>query len=204
MFWKHRYLLVVAALGACSGEPASESLAPSGGAVASCATRAYDHIGGPISLINETGEAVTEKNFKGGHSLVFFGFTYCPDVCPSTLVTIDRALQRLPEGMARPKTILISVDPERDTPEALTEYLRAPQFPDDMTALTGSLSAVEDAAAAFKAGFARIDTPDSLADYTMDHSSIVYLMDEDWSLKTFFTHEATAETIGDCLTETLK
>ena len=191
-------------LAACSGASDAPNAADAGGAAASCASRAYDNIGGPLSLVNQDGEAVTEETFKGGHSLVYFGFTYCPDVCPAALVTIERALQRLPEDITPPRTVLISIDPERDTPEALASYIETPVFPDDIVALTGSLEAITAAADGFKTGFTRIDTPDSLAEYTMDHTSILYLMDENWSLKTFFTHEATAEQIADCLSEYLQ
>jgi len=102
-----------------------------------------------------------------------------------------------------PRTILISIDPERDTPEALSTYISTNAFPDDIVGLTGSVEAVTAAAKGFASGFTRIDDPESLAEYTMDHTSIIYLMDEDWSLKTFFNHEATAENIGDCLAEHL-
>lgn len=185
---------------ACSpGTPETSA----GGAAASCATRAYADIGGPISLVDSTGSAVTEADFKGKPSLVYFGFTYCPDICPAALVTIDRALQRLPDDIVSPRTILISIDPERDTPEALATYIDTPAFPEDMVGLTGSAEAIKAAAEGFKAGFQRIESPGSLAEYTMDHTSIVYLMDEDWSLKTFFLHDATAEIMADCLAEHL-
>ena len=193
-----RSLLIAFAFGvsACSqSAPASKA----GGAKADCATRAFAEIGGPISLIDHTGQSVTEADFKGQPSLIYFGFTYCPDICPAALVTIDRALKRLPEGVAAPRTILISIDPERDTPEAMQAYITTDVFPDNIVGLTGSVEAVTEAAASFASGFTRIDDPESLAEYTMDHTSIIYLMDEDWALKTFFTHEATAETIGDCL-----
>ncbi len=194
-------LLLLAACTDPAVQPAAEESA--GGAVASCATRAYDHIGGPFELIDQTGAAITQDAFKDRPSLVFFGFTYCPDICPATLVTIERALQRLPDNIAPPRTVLISVDPERDTPEAMADYLQTPVFPDDITGLTGSIDAIRAAADAFSAGFTKVETPASLADYTMDHSTIIYLMDEDWSLKTFFTHDATAEDIATCLAEHL-
>lgn len=188
--------LAAIGLAACSAETPTPT---AGGAQASCATRAFAEIGGPIALIDQTGAQVTEADFKGTPSLVYFGFTYCPDICPATLVTIDRALQRLPEGTQIPRTILISIDPERDTPEALADYLSTNAFPDNITGLTGSPAAIKAAADGFKTGFTRVDDPESLAEYTMDHTSIVYLMDENWELKTFFTHETTAEGMGDCL-----
>ena len=189
--------LAALALAACSAE---EAVAPTaGGAEAGCATRAFAEIGGPFTLTDHTGAEVTEADFKGRPSLVYFGFTYCPDICPATLVTVDRALQRLPEGTDAPRTVLISIDPERDTPQALADYISANAFPDDIVGLTGSDEAIKAAADGFKMGYTRVDDPESLAEYTMDHTSIVYLMDEDWQLKTFFTHEATAEDMGDCL-----
>jgi len=190
-----------AMLAACSAEAPPPPTA--GGAVAGCATRAFAEIGGPIALIDQTGREVTEADFKGAPSLVYFGFTYCPDICPGTLVTVDRALKRLPEGITPPRTILISIDPERDTPDALAAYISTNAFPDDIVGLTGSAEAVKAAADAFKTGYTRVDDPDSLAEYTMDHTSILYLMDEDWQLKTFFTHDATPQSIGDCLAEHL-
>lgn len=164
-----------------------------------CHSRAFADIGGPISLIDTTGAAVTEADFKGRPSLIYFGFTYCPDICPATLVTIERALQRLPEDVQPPRTILISIDPERDTPEAMTSYISTKVFPDDIVGLTGSSEQIKAAADAFKIGYQRIELGDDPSDYTVDHSSILYLMDENWSLKTFFTHEATPQNIGDCL-----
>jgi len=182
------------------GEPAPPT---SGGAQASCLSRAYPEIGGPISLVSHTGERVTEENFKGHPTLIYFGFTYCPDVCPMTLVTVERAYEKLPEGVQPPQTLLISVDPERDTPEALAAYVEAPRFPKDLTGLTGTPEEVRAAADEFVADYSKVDQPDSQADYTMDHTSLLYLMDEDWQLKTFFTHEDTDETIAACLGEIL-
>lgn len=174
-----------------------------GGAEAGCSTRAYDTIGGPITLVDDGGSTVTEADFKGAPSLVFFGFTYCPDICPGTLVTLDRAIDRLPEDVAPPRTILITVDPERDTPDVLAQYLSTPAFPSNSVGLTGTDEQVRAAADAFKADYSRIEAPQSLGEYTMDHTSLVYLMDEDWSLKTFFTHQDTDESIATCLAELL-
>ncbi|MEO1475888.1 MAG: SCO family protein [Pseudomonadota bacterium] len=159
----------LAMLTACSGEPRNEPAG--GGASASCSTRAYAEIGGPISLIDQSGKAVTEADFKGRHSLVYFGFTYCPDICPASLVTIDQALEKLPEEIEPPRTILVSIDPERDTPEAMTDYIFIDAFPEDIVGLTGSLEDVKAAADAFKTGYQRVEIPDSAAEYTMDHTS---------------------------------
>ncbi|MEM1105912.1 MAG: SCO family protein [Pseudomonadota bacterium] len=170
-----------------------------GGAAAGCMTRAYSTIGGPIDLVDQTGAPVTEADLMGSSSLVFFGFTYCPDVCPMTLYTLGQAMELLPEGVDAPRTVLISVDPERDTPEALGAYLSNDAFPENTLGLTGSGQALRAAAQAFKADFQRVEQPGSAMDYTMNHTSLVYLMDSDWALQTFFTHADDAESIAQCL-----
>jgi protein SCO1/2 len=168
-----------------------------------CTSRAYAEIGGPFALTRQDGVAVTQDDFKGRHTLVYFGFTYCPDVCPMTLVTVRRALELLPEGKERPQTVLISIDPERDTPEALAAYTASNAFPKGLIGLTGTPEAIKAAANGFRAGYNRVDDPGSSAGYTMDHTSIVYLMSPDWTLETFFTHEASAESMSACLGELL-
>ncbi len=175
-----------------------------GGAQASCATRAYEEIGGPFSLIDHTGEAVSEADFKGAPTLVYFGFTYCPDICPGTLVAVKNAYDRLPGGITPPQTLLISVDPERDTPEALATYVATQAFPENLRGLTGTDAQIKAAADGFFASYERIETPESLNSYTMDHTSLLYLMDEDWTLKTFFSEaDLDPRTMATCLAQQL-
>ena len=119
-----------------------------------------------------------------------------------TLVKIDRALKRLDEDK-RPQPILITVDPERDTPEELSRYLSLEAYPENTVGLTGSPEAIRAAADAFIADYSRIALPDSESEYTMDHTSLVYLMDENWKLKTFFNYTATDADIAACLEELL-
>jgi len=187
------------ALAACSSpEPSA------GGAKAGCSTRAYAEIGGPISLVAHTGERMTEADFKGQSTLVYFGFTYCPDICPGTLVAVKNAYDRLPAGVEPPQTILITVDPERDTVEALATYVATNAFPDNLIGLTGTEAEIRAAADAFLADYGKIETPESLAEYTMDHTSLLYLMDEDWTLKTFFAESnGDPQAMADCLAEHL-
>ncbi|MCA8890819.1 SCO family protein [Hyphomonas jannaschiana] len=192
-------VLLVAACG-----PAKPAEPSAGGSAGGCMSRAYPNIGGPISLVNQAGEAVTEETYKGHPTLIYFGFTYCPDVCPMTLVTVKRAYDRLPEDVTPPQTLLISIDPERDTPEQLAQYVSTKAFPANLQGLTGTPEQVRSAADAFLADYSRIEQPDSASEYSMDHTSLLYLMDEDWKLKTFFTHEDTDETIATCLTELLE
>ena len=187
---------------ACSGEQAVKTSA--GGAVAGCESRAYQNVGGPFTLVNTDGETVTQDDFKGKPSLVFFGFTYCPDICPGTMLSIANAYRALPDDIEPPQTIMISIDPERDTPEALGRYVSSNGFPDSVIGLTGTPEQVQAAADEFYVGFDRVETPESQGEYTMNHTTLLYLMDEDWQLKTFFTHEDTAETISACLGEILQ
>ncbi|GAB5458647.1 MAG: SCO family protein [Henriciella sp.] len=191
-------LSATAVLAACTGEQASKPQA--GGAQAGCTTRAYDSIGGPIELISHTGDAVTEADFKGSPTLIYFGFTYCPDICPSTLVTVKNAYERLPDDITAPQTLLITIDPERDTPEAMARYVGNAAFPEGLVGLTGSEEQIRAAANGFIADYSRIETPESLSEYTMDHTSLLYLMDEDWSLKTFFSESnADPQSMAECL-----
>lgn len=187
------------ALAACGQSPSSPS---AGGAQAGCMTRAYDSIGGPISLVSHTGERVTEATYKGAPTLIYFGFTYCPDICPGTMVALNRAYDLLPQGVTPPQTLLITVDPERDTPEALAAYVNTQAFPDNLIGLTGTKAEIEAAAEAFIVQYERIETPDSLAEYTMDHTSLLYLMDENWQLKTFFAEaDASPDYVAECLAQ---
>ena len=195
-------LLMLAACGGASDAPASGGAKVAiSGMSSGCTSRAYPEIGGPISLIDHTGARVTEADYIGRPAVIYFGFTYCPDVCPAALSTLGAAYRRLPEGEAMPQTLLISVDPERDTPEALASYVSTGAFPPGLIGLTGSDAEIRAAADAFKADYARIEQPESLAEYTMDHTNLIYVMDEDWKLKTFFTHDDTPETISACLAE---
>ena len=190
-------------LTACGAQ--TDSSPTAGGAAAGCMTRAYDTIGGPFALTAHTGEAVTEQSYIGKPTLIYFGFTYCPDICPSTLVSVNQAYAALPDTVTPPQTLLITIDPERDTPEALAQYVSTAAFPDNLVGLTGSAEAIAAAAEAFIVQYERIETPTSLAEYTMDHTSLLYLMDEDWSLKTFFSEaDLRPDDLAMCLRQHLE
>jgi protein SCO1/2 len=196
---------VFIALAACgqAADPvgAAAPVAISGGVQSGCTSRAYPQIGGPISLTDHTGRRVTEADFKGQPTILYFGFTYCPDVCPAALSTLGAAYRMLPEATRRPQTLLITVDPGRDTLEALARYAASHSFPPGLLGLTGTDKEIRAAADVFKADYVRVEQPESLAEYTMDHTGLIYVMDEDWSLKTFFIYEDTAATISACLAD---
>jgi protein SCO1 len=129
-------------------------------------------IGGPFRLTSSTGATVTNEHLKGKPYAVFFGFTHCPDVCPTTLFDLSNLLQELGPDGDKVTPVLISVDPERDTPKVLSEYMQA--FDPRILALTGTPDEVEAAVRVFKAYRRKVSTE---AGYTMDHTSLIYLMD---------------------------
>jgi protein SCO1 len=132
-------------------------------------------VGGPFSLITQEGRSVTERDFLGAPHLVFFGFTHCPDVCPTKLFEISEVLRAAGDRGRPLRALFITVDPERDTPEILKSYLGS--FDERIVGLTGSRESVEGAVKAYRA-FAR-KVPLREGDYTMEHTSLVYLMDKD-------------------------
>lgn len=134
---------------------------------------AFPGIGGPFTLTAQNGSTVTERNFEGKPTLLFFGYTHCPDVCPTTLFQLSELLRAMgPE----PKTnaAMITVDPERDTPAVLAEYLSS--FDPHILALTGDRSAIDAVLRQFRVYAKKVPGKDG--DYSMDHSGLVYLMDK--------------------------
>lgn len=186
--------LAMFSVAACS--PAGEQQAA--GANPDCFRRSTDMVGGPFELVAADGRTLTQKDFAGRKALVFFGYTYCPDICPITLYNVGKAMQDVPADK-QPATIFISVDPARDTPETLAQYIRSNGFPQDITGLTGSEAQLTAATDAFKTSFGRGDDSESAGGYLVSHSSILYLMDENWKLQTFFMQDESAEAISSCL-----
>ncbi len=130
-------------------------------------------IGGAFKLTDQNGRTVTEADLKGEPFLVFFGFTHCPDVCPTALFEMSEVFRRLGPDAEKANALFISVDPARDTPEKLKDYLQS--FHPGITALTGSQAEIDAVTKAYKAYAKRV--PLEGGGYTMDHSAIVYLMD---------------------------
>jgi protein SCO1/2 len=163
--------------------PAPESLGPT--------LPAGVAIGGPFSLIDETGAPVTEKTYRGRHMLIFFGFTYCPDVCPTELAKIAATLDLLGQDAQRLVPLFVSIDPERDTPEALARYTDL--FHPAIIGLTGTEAEVAAAARAFRVYYNKVKTGPEPDAYTMDHSAFVYLMGPDGGFRQLFSPQATPE-----------
>lgn len=142
-------------------------------------------IGGPFSLIDQNGNRVTEKDFRGRYTLVFFGFTSCPDICPAGLQLVAAALENLGGKADRIVPVFISVDPERDTPEKLGEYIR--NFDARFVGLTGTPEEIAKAAKAYRVYYKKVPNADLPDDYSIDHTSIFYLMDPEGEFVTHFS-----------------
>src|SRR5258707_6794996 len=129
-------------------------------------------IGGPFKLTDQNGKAVTDQDLKGRPSLVFFGFTHCPDICPTTLFDISEIMRALGADADRTRAVFITVDPERDTQSVLKDYLSS--FDPHVSGLTGDLPAITAVAKEYRAYFKKV--PLDGGGYTMDHTAITYLM----------------------------
>jgi protein SCO1/2 len=158
-------------------------------------------VGGPFSLIDHNGRRVTDKDFRGRYMLVYFGFTYCPDVCPSGLQVIAAALQKLGNKADRITPIFITVDPERDTPAQLSEYVKS--FDPRLVGLTGTPPEVDAAAKAYRVYYKKVQDEKSTAGYTFDHTSIIYLMDPQGTYVTHFSHTTGVDTLAERLAKVL-
>jgi protein SCO1 len=132
-------------------------------------------VGGPFHLEDQNGKSFTDRDMKGRPYLVFFGFTHCPDVCPTTLFEISEVMRKLGPDADRTGAIFITVDPERDTPALMKDYLS--NFDPHLRGLTGDPAAVNEAIKAYRVYAKKV--PLENGDYTMDHTAVVYLMDKD-------------------------
>jgi cytochrome oxidase Cu insertion factor (SCO1/SenC/PrrC family) len=150
-------------------------------------------IGGPFSLIDHTGRRRSDADFRGKLLLVYFGFTYCPDVCPTDLQAITLALDALGSAADEVQPLFITVDPERDTREHLAEYMSL--FHPRLLGLTGTPEEIRSAASAYRVYYAKVPGPDE-ADYTVDHSALTYMLDREGNYVGFFPPGTTADRIA--------
>lgn len=145
-------------------------------------------VGGAFTLVDHNGQTVTDQTFAGELLFVAFGFTYCPDICPATLQRMTAVMDQLEADGAAVRPMMISIDPARDTPEVLAEYLR--HFHPRFVGLTGSDQQIADVARAYKVYYAKAPTGAEDGDYLMDHSSLLYLMDGSGRYLAHFSHQA--------------
>ncbi|MGB0747829.1 MAG: SCO family protein [Magnetospiraceae bacterium] len=150
-------------------------------------------VGGSFTLTDHTGKRVTDVDYAGKYMLVYFGYTFCPDVCPTTLGTIADALDQMGDYADQITPIFISVDVKRDTPDVLAEYVDA--FHPKLIGLTGSRAEIDAVVKAYKAYYSIEDETDP-EDYAVDHTAMTYLMDPRGRFVTVFSHGTPSETLA--------
>lgn len=146
-------------------------------------------VGGPFQLEDQNGKPFSDKDMKGRPYLVFFGYTHCPDICPTTLFDMSQVLGKLGPDADRVGALFITVDPDRDTPQVLKEYLS--NFDPHLRGLTGDQAAINAATRAYRVYAKKVPLKDG--DYTMDHTALVYLMDKDGHFVAPFNMQRTAD-----------
>eukprot|EP01037_Dinobryon_pediforme_P010940 gene10940-11023_t len=151
-------------------------------------------VGGPFSLVDSTGKTVTDSQFRGRWMLIYFGYTFCPDVCPTELQVVAASLDKLGSQAAKLAPIFITVDPERDTPAAMGEYVKL--FDDRLIGLTGSQAQITAALRAYRVYAVKSESKAS-SSYLMDHSSFLYLMGPDGTLQALFKPGTSADDIAN-------
>ena len=157
------------------------------GAVPSMATSTgQPSVGGPFQLVDQDGRTVDQTMLDGKWSLVFFGFTYCPDFCPTTLTALEATKRQLGDRAKDVQIVFITVDPERDTPQALKDYLSSDGFPQGVIGLTGTPEQVKAAADVYRAYYQKVGEGEG---YTMNHSLTVYLMGPDGRFRSALAHD---------------
>jgi protein SCO1/2 len=153
-------------------------------------------VGGPFSLVDQHAKPVTEETYRGRLMLVYFGYTYCPDVCPTTLARIGQALDQLsPEERKQIAPVFITIDPARDTPAQLAQYV--PNFHPDLIGLTGSAEEIGKVEKEYRVYAKRVDEPNGT--YSMDHSSILYVMGKNGKFRGIIADTAAANEIANVL-----
>jgi cytochrome oxidase Cu insertion factor (SCO1/SenC/PrrC family) len=151
-------------------------------------------IGGPFTMLNQKGEMVTEKNFEGHYTIYFFGYTFCPDVCPTELQVLTAALKELGPDAAKIIPVFVSIDPERDTPTVIGEYVA--NFDSRFVGLTGTPEQLANMAKAFHVYYKKVADEKNAQNYGMDHPSILYLMGPDGKFAKHFPYTTDAKALA--------
>lgn len=153
-------------------------------------------VGGPFTLTDTEGREVTEKTYAGRFMLVYFGYTFCPDVCPTELQVIANALDLLGPAAARIAPLFVTIDPERDTVTTMAEYVKL--FDPRLVGLTGTEAQIAAAARAYRVYRAKSNAKDSTS-YLMDHSSFIYLMGPDGGFRALFRQGMAPQELADAI-----
>ena len=158
-------------------------------------------VGGPFELTDQTGHRRTDADFRGKLVVLYFGYTYCPDVCPTELQSISLALDKLGDAAETVQPVFITVDPERDTPARLAEFVAS--FHPRLIGLTGSLADIKKTAIAYRTFFAKNDAT-APGEYSVDHTGFIYLIGRDGHYLGFLPPGASPDEIADAIRIRLK
>jgi protein SCO1/2 len=189
------YLLLVAALAGGILWHESEQV-PGLGRVVS--TGQAD-VGGPFQLTDQHGKRVSDQDFRGRYMLIYFGYSFCPDVCPTTLSVMAQALDKLGDKSRRVVPVFITIDPERDTPKVLDDYVKA--FGPSFVGLTGNAAQIKDVEKKYRVY--AVKRPLEGGNYGMDHSSVLYLMGPDGKLVSFYDEAVSPDDLAKDLKQRL-
>lgn len=159
-------------------------------------------VGGHFELVDPQGKTVTEKDFAGKYMLVYFGFTHCPDICPTSLLLMTNAIEQLGAKGEKIMPVFITLDPERDTPKVVGNYVK--HFSPRLVGLTGSAAQIKQAADAYKVYFRKVEIKDSALGYMIDHSGYLYLMGPDGKYVAHFPHQISESALNDGLAKAVK
>ena len=194
---KLRVILALSLLGllGASDQPLAQKSDRSAAELMDVVMWSREPIGGPFALIDQNGTRRTDADFRGQFMLIYFGFTYCPDVCPTDLQQMGMAVDQLGPAGDAVQPIFITVDPERDTPEHLKDYVA--MFHPRFVGLTGDANALKEVARAYRTYYAKVDFGKS--DYTVDHSAFIYLMGRNGEYLGFFPPGTSAELLAGTL-----
>lgn len=156
--------------------------------------RADTPVGGAFTLTNQEGKPVSDGDFRGKYMLLFFGFTNCPDLCPTTLLIMSQALEQLKDDASKVVPIFITVDPERDTPAQMKNFLS--NFNPAIVGLTGTQEQIDKIQGDYKTYSLKVEDKDAPGGHSFDHSGYVYLMDKQGKFLTVFTADSSPQTIA--------
>jgi cytochrome oxidase Cu insertion factor (SCO1/SenC/PrrC family) len=154
-------------------------------------------IGGPFSLVDHHGKRVREKDFAGKYTLIFFGYTFCPDICPSTLQVMSAALDKMGADAEPITPVFVTIDPERDTVQVMKDYVA--NFHPRMVGLTGTAEEIAAMAKEWRVYYAKPKREEGKSDYLMDHATFLYLMGPDGKFVKLFEYTTDAAALADRL-----
>jgi protein SCO1/2 len=158
-------------------------------------------LGGPFTLTNQDGKTVTDADYRGKYLLVYFGYTFCPDMCPTGLSSIAHMLDQLGTDAAKVQTLFITIDPARDTPTVLKNYVQS--FNPSIQGLSGSAEQTAAVAKEYQVYYSREDMDDDSGEYMMDHSSLIYLMDPTGKYLANFPEDVAPATLTKALRDAM-